>query len=69
MAMEVIKFVLENPNTVGVVIALLWVGYMTKQVKRLQDRLDFVQDRQFENREALQRVGLLHRTDLKDDDP
>lgn len=62
--MEVVEIVLNNPQTAGIVIALLWIGYMTRQVNRLQDRLDLVQDRQHENRDALRQMGLLTKTDI-----
>jgi hypothetical protein len=62
--MEVIKIILENPQSAGIVIALVWIGYMTRQVNRLQNRLDFVQDRQLENRQALRSVGMLSKTDI-----
>lgn len=62
--MELVEIVLKNPQTAGIVISLAWIAYMTRQVARLQDRLDLVQDRQIENRDALRAVGLLQKTDL-----
>lgn len=62
--MEAIEYILKEPQTAGIVIALLWIGYMARQVKRLQDRLDLVQDRQQESRAALRSMGVLAKTDL-----
>lgn len=62
--MDWLKAVLENPDHAGLVIALAWIVYLTKEVAKLQKRLNYVIDRQLENREALQQVGLIHKTDI-----